>query len=351
MECQPQVYLSCADNTVIFGPKTGKVVHVHLRADEIIRLDAFTISSPITISIVDKNPGADCADCGTGITMPYAPCGDAKTLSTLNRTQYIRGPGVFELSSESPSGVPYVKATKISSISDVEFCNQAKQPCVDATWTATEEIRCTETFVEKKEISNCGNVRWVVQGPQTWTDTGDTRCTATDVEKEQSNDCGKTRWIVSGSFTWSQTGQERCVGVNVEREEKNNCGVSRWVFDRVQTWIDTGETRCANNVVESQQENDCGNIRWTSTTATCGYCPSLRVSCDGQSGFGYHINDPKDPAATVEMAPCAGDTSVDALWIYPSSGTGHTIKVTDCDGALIGYAANKSECAGDCGCP
>jgi hypothetical protein len=317
MECQPKVYLSCEDNTTIFGPKTGQVVHIHLRDNEIIRLDAFTINSPITISIVDKNPGADCADCGTGITMPYAPCGDAKTLSTLNKRQYIRGPGVFELSSESPPGVPYVKATKISSISDAEFCSQAKPACVDSTWTATEETRCTGTVVEKKEISNCGNARWVAQGPQTWTPTG----------------------------------QERCVGTNVEREEENNCGAPRWVVDRAQTWTDTGETRCVNNVVESQQENDCGNTRWTATAAKCGYCPSLRVSCDGQSGFGYHINDPKDPAATVEMAPCPGDTSVDALWIYPSSGTGHTIKVTDCDGALIGYAANKSECAGDCGCP
>jgi hypothetical protein len=81
------------------------------------------------------------------------------------------------------------------------------------------------------------------------------------------------------------------------------------------------------------------------------YCASLRLSCDGQPGFGYHINDPKDPAATVEMAPCAGDTSVDSLWIYPSAGPGHTVKVADCDGNLIGYAVNKSDCAADCGCP
>lgn len=81
------------------------------------------------------------------------------------------------------------------------------------------------------------------------------------------------------------------------------------------------------------------------------YCPSLRISCDGQPGFGFHEMDPKDPAATVEMAPCTGDTSVDNLWIYPSAGPGHTIKVMDCDGTLIGYAVNKSDCAPDCGCP
>jgi hypothetical protein len=79
------------------------------------------------------------------------------------------------------------------------------------------------------------------------------------------------------------------------------------------------------------------------------YCPSLRLSCSGEPGFGYHVNDPKDPAATVEMAPCAGDPQ-DSIWIYPASGTGHTVKITDCDGVLIGYAANRSDCAPDCGC-
>jgi len=79
------------------------------------------------------------------------------------------------------------------------------------------------------------------------------------------------------------------------------------------------------------------------------YCPSLRLSCSGEPGFGYHADDPKDPAATVEMAPCAGDPQ-DSIWIYPTSGTGHTVKVTDCDGVLIGYAANRSDCAPDCGC-
>lgn len=81
------------------------------------------------------------------------------------------------------------------------------------------------------------------------------------------------------------------------------------------------------------------------------YCPSLRISCDGQAGFGFHLLDPKDPAATVELAPCPGDTSMDSIWIYPSAGPGHTLKVTDCDGNPIGYAANKSDCAPDCGCP
>jgi hypothetical protein len=39
------------------------------------------------------------------------------------------------------------------------------------------------------------------------------------------------------------------------------------------------------------------------------------------------------------------DGSVDPIFIYPTAGTGHTIRVTDCTGALIGYAANRSDCA------
>lgn len=143
---------------------------------------------------------------------------------------------------------------------------------------------------------------------------------------------------------WTPTGQERCVNGNVEREEKSNCGTLQWVVDRPQSWVATGQTRCENWAVEKQEVNDCGTLRWTATGETC-YCPSLSISCEGQPGFGYHEMDPKDPAATVEMAPCPGDTSTDSIWIYPSAGKGHTIKITDCDGNVIGYAANCSNCA------
>jgi hypothetical protein len=81
------------------------------------------------------------------------------------------------------------------------------------------------------------------------------------------------------------------------------------------------------------------------------YCPSMRLSCDGQPGYGFHLMDPKDPAATVEMATCPGDETTDSVWIYPAAGPGHTVKVMDCDGNPIGYAANRSDCAPDCGCP
>lgn len=78
------------------------------------------------------------------------------------------------------------------------------------------------------------------------------------------------------------------------------------------------------------------------------YCPSLPLM-DG--GFGYHIADPKDPLATVEIAPCAGDISTDSIWVYPTAGVGRTAKVTACDGVTIGYGVNKSNCAVACPCP
>jgi hypothetical protein len=219
------------------------------------------------------------------------------------------------------------------------------------TWTPTGQERCVGANVELEEKNDCGTVRWVVDRAASWTDTGAVRCEGTNVEKEQVNECGTTQWVIKGPQTWTPTGQERCVGANVEREEKNDCCCeTRWVTDRAVAWTPTGETRCENNLIENKEANDCGAVRWTATATVCGYCPSLRVSCDGQSGFGFHEMDPKDPAATVEMAPCAGDTSVDSLWIYPSAGPGHTVKVTDCDGVLIGYAVNKSDCAPDCGC-
>jgi len=151
--------------------------------------------------------------------------------------------------------------------------------------------------------------------------------------------------------TWGPTGETRCAAGNIENKEESNCGTLRWTVVGPQTWVPTGETRCANHLIENQEVNGCGTLRWTPTTLTCGYCPSLPLSCDGlNSGYGYHIDDPKDPAATVEMAPCAGDTSVDSIWIYPTAGEGHTIKELDCDGTLIGYAANRSDCAAECGC-
>lgn len=148
--------------------------------------------------------------------------------------------------------------------------------------------------------------------------------------------------------TWTPAGDTRCAGANMEQLETSNCGNNRWTVVGPVVWTATGTTRCAANLVENQESSTCG-LRWTATATPCGYCPSMPVSCGIECGYGFHVADPKDPAATVEMAPCPGDASVDALWIYPSAGPGHTVKVTDCDGVLLGYAANRSDCAPDCG--
>jgi hypothetical protein len=74
----------------------------------------------------------------------------------------------------------------------------------------------------------------------------------------------------------------------------------------------------------------------------CAYCASVPM-LDG--GFGFSLSDQRDPLATVEMTPCAGDTTTESIWLYPASVSGATIKVTDCDGAVIGYAKNTSKCA------
>jgi hypothetical protein len=73
------------------------------------------------------------------------------------------------------------------------------------------------------------------------------------------------------------------------------------------------------------------------------YCASMPVSCENDSGFGYHVVE-KDPLATVEMVDCDNG---DSIWIYPEAGRGHTMRITDCEGTLIGYANN---CSCNCGC-
>ena len=84
--------------------------------------------------------------------------------------------------------------------------------------------------------------------------------------------------------------------------------------------------------------------------------PQPTVYCASQpllgGGFGYHISDPKDPAATVEIAPCPGDTSgTPTIWVYPTASAGATAPQYDCNGVLIGYGRNTSNCAIQCPCP
>ena len=82
----------------------------------------------------------------------------------------------------------------------------------------------------------------------------------------------------------------------------------------------------------------------TETLPACPveFCPSIPLN---GGGFGYHEFDVRDPAATVVITPCPGDTSVDPIYIYPTAAPGRTARQADCDGNLIGYGVNQSACA------
>lgn len=129
--CEQEYTPVCTDDGILFGPKTGQKVVVSLADGKLIRLDAFNISASIKIYLLDRDPGAACADCGTGFRKPYAPCGDCtpKSLETWNTTEYVRGPGVFEFESSGIAGTPFVKMVELNStIFYEEFCKKCVQP-------------------------------------------------------------------------------------------------------------------------------------------------------------------------------------------------------------------------------
>lgn len=131
VSCEQEAVTVCEETGVLFGPKTGNKVIVSIGDGKLIRLDAFNIQASIKINLLDRDPGAACADCGTGFKKPYAPCGDCspKSLETWNTTEYIRGPGVFEFESMGIPGTPYVKYVELNStIYYEEFCKKCSQP-------------------------------------------------------------------------------------------------------------------------------------------------------------------------------------------------------------------------------
>jgi hypothetical protein len=77
------------------------------------------------------------------------------------------------------------------------------------------------------------------------------------------------------------------------------------------------------------------------------YCPSFYLDTCGcnEVGYAYRDNALRDPAATVAIVDCLGDT---AAWIYPAAGvTGtvrHEVPYYE-NNVLLGYAANQSDCA------
>jgi hypothetical protein len=96
---------------------------------------------------------------------------------------------------------------------------------------------------------------------------------------------------------------------------------------------------------ETTVENVDESLRGCAVDATIvvvsSYCPSIPLM-DG--GFGFHLVDPVDPAATVELATCSGLPN-ESVWIYPAPSVGNTTQVTDCDGNILGYGRNRSDCA------
>jgi hypothetical protein len=102
-------------------------------------------------------------------------------------------------------------------------------------------------------------------------------------------------------------------------------------------------------IVTVKAVNECGkkkqlNVKLPATPVVVSPCPSFSLADASPAfkGFAYVAGDLTDPAATV---PFRGG------FIYPTAGVGHTVKVTDALGAVIGYAANKSDCANPCCTP
>jgi hypothetical protein len=99
-------------------------------------------------------------------------------------------------------------------------------------------------------------------------------------------------------------------------------------------------------IVTVKAVNECGKTKQLNVNlpdpapAPEPYCPSLNLKDESPkfAGFAYYAEDSIDPAATV---PFRGG------FIYPTRGKGHTVEVKVA-GIVIGYAANKSDCANPC---
>jgi len=100
-------------------------------------------------------------------------------------------------------------------------------------------------------------------------------------------------------------------------------------------------------IVTVKAVNECGKKKQLNVNLpdpVANPCPSFSLADASPffKGFAYVAGDLIDPAATV---PYRGG------FIYPAAGEGHTVKVTDALGAVIGYAVNKSDCANPCCTP
>jgi len=357
--CEQDYVPDCSGEGILFGPKTGQKVVVSLNDGQLIRLDAFNIGASIKIYLLDRDPGAACADCGSGFRKPYAPCGDCspKSLETWNTTEYIRGPGVFELESSGIAGTALVKRVELNSIAYEEFCKKCEPPVVCPT--PTMSLAATETQITATVTNGPGNIT-LMPGNITLSGNGpfvfkklqeDTQYALTFI-----SECGKS---VSGSTETSTstcqtpTMELNSTGTEITATVTNGPGTitlmpgnlslsgnGPFVFKKLQN-----DTQYALTFV-----SDCGSsVSGTAETDPAVIPPveEVVVYCASQAlpggGFYYHYADSRDPTATVEFTDCNGAI---LGYVHPTPGPGHTVKITSCcpDQVTLGWGVNRSNC-------
>lgn len=359
--CEQEYTPVCTDDGILFGPKTGQKVVLSLMDGELIRLDGFNIGASIKIYILDQDPGAACADCGTGFKKPYAPCGDCspKSLETWNTTEYIRGPGVFQFESAGIAGTAYVKMVKINAIAYEEFCKKCepppvicKKPTISLTATQTE-ITATVTNGPGTITMMPDNVTLIGAGPFVFKKlTPDSQYSFKFV-----NDCGEA---VTGSV---ETQQPSACPIPTMELNSTETEITATVTNgpgkiTIQpgdlTLVGNGPFKFTKLKFDTQYAltfvNDCGEaVSGTIETAPAVipppveevvYCASIALP---GGGFMYHYADSRDPAATTQFKDCNGKV---LGYVYPTPGPGHTVEITSCcpEVTTIGWGVNRSEC-------
>lgn len=144
-----------------------------------------------------------------------------------------------------------------------------------ATWLDTGARRCTAngTVLEGQYTTDtCNITAWFpTEEPVVWTATGQIRCTATNVERQEVNQCGTLRWTVGEPVTLVDTGNRRCLDGFYDAQYQNQCGTTVWEHIEPEEWSATGQTGCnVSNKVTVQETNQCGQLRWVTTNEDCG---------------------------------------------------------------------------------
>lgn len=263
------------------------------------------------------------------------------------------------------------------------------------TWTPTGVVSCDADFIQIQEVNNCGVLRWVDGEAIVWSRTGDMRCEGGSYQAKEISSCCdcKPRWVDVRPVQWQATGETRCLPyaapggpeVHLERQDVNDCGELRWVDTGPTNWVPNGDRYCENGQVFQLMVNDCGGLRttaigptateptgelrcdydthlvlakalnqcgeveWQPTPEICGYCPSYPLP-----GGGYGFVDPeaRPPGAVLALEPCVASAEP-GVYLLPApttNGVGQafaTHPVKDCEGNILGYAVNKSDCAPD----